>query len=404
MNYVTLTVLDHRNHECIGIHFSNIGELNNVIKKLPHIKWSRTHTCWYVPLSKENYTAIVTALHGIAEINNKALYVHLSAKKKDLQYQLKIAVPKKKPAHANIPLPFATIESRHEKITGIQPVNAHVLPALEQQLLLKAYSGSTIKTYTGEMSRLLQLLQHKAADHLTAVDIKRYLLYCYQKLQLSENTLHSRMNALKFYYEQVLGNEKIFWEIPRPKKPIQLPHFFNQDEIAQIIKHTANIKHKTMLMLAYSTGMRVSEVTRLKVMHIDSKRMQITVQLAKGKKDRIVILSPILLVMLREYFIACKPKVTGYLFSGQNPDLPYSTRSLQLILQAAKKRAGILKPGSVHALRHSFATHLLDKGTDVTMIMKLLGHNDIKTTLRYLHVTNRDVLHIISPLDGLNLG
>ncbi|MEI8059750.1 MAG: phage integrase N-terminal SAM-like domain-containing protein, partial [Ferruginibacter sp.] len=270
MNYVTLTVLDHRNHECIGIHFSNIGELNNVIKKLPHIKWSRTHTCWYVPLSKENYTAIVTALHGIAEINNKALYVHLSAKKKDLQYQLKIAVPKKKPAHANIPLPFATIESRHEKITGIQPVNAHVLPALEQQLLLKAYSGSTIKTYTGEMSRLLQLLQHKAADHLTAVDIKRYLLYCYQKLQLSENTLHSRMNALKFYYEQVLGNEKIFWEIPRPKKPIQLPHFFNQDEIAQIIKHTANIKHKTMLMLAYSTGMRVSEVTRLKVMHIDS--------------------------------------------------------------------------------------------------------------------------------------
>jgi site-specific recombinase XerD len=211
------------------------------------------------------------------------------------------------------------------------------------------------------------------------------------------------MNALKFYYEQVLGNEKIFWEIPRPKKQIQNPHFFNQDEITQIIKHTANIKHKTMLMLAYSTGMRVSEVTRLKVWQIDSKRMQIIVQQAKGKKDRITTLSPVLLVMLREYCKVCKPKADSYLFSGQTPNEPYSTRSLQLILQGAKKRAGIVKPGSVHALRHSFATHLLDKGTDVTMIMKLLGHNDIKTTLRYLHVTNRDVLQIISPLDNLDL-
>jgi len=107
--------------------------------------------------------------------------------------------------------------------------------------------------------------------------------------------------------------------------------------------------------------------------------------------------------MLRAYFTAYKPDKKGYLFYGQQPGEPYSTRSLQLIMQAAKQRAGILKPGSMHALRHSFATHLLDKGTDVTMIMKLLGHNDIKTTLRYLHVTNRDVLNIVSPLDQLNL-
>jgi integrase/recombinase XerD len=201
----------------------------------------------------------------------------------------------------------------------------------------------------------------------------------------------------------VLGREKFFWEIPRPKKQIQNPNFFNQDEITQILKQTNNIKHKTMLMLAYSTGMRISEVINLKVWQIDSKRMQIKIEQAKGKKDRMTPLSPVLLVMLREYFIAYKPLKTGYLFFGQLPTEPYSTRSLQLVLQAAKQRAGILKPGSVHALRHSFATHLLDKGTDVTMIMKLLGHNDIKTTLRYLHVTNRDVLQIISPLDQLDL-
>jgi integrase/recombinase XerD len=158
-----------------------------------------------------------------------------------------------------------------------------------------------------------------------------------------------------------------------------------------------------MLMLAYSSGLRVSEVVAIKTPNIDSKRMCIFIENAKGKKDRMVTLSPVLLIMLREFWNSYKPLNKGYLFSGQNVGEPYSTRSLQLVLNAAKQKAGILKPGSVHALRHSFATHLLDKGTDVTMIMKLLGHNDIKTTLRYLHVTNRDMLQVVSPLDNLNL-
>lgn len=398
MNLVTLTALVHRQQECIGISFSNLDGLNAVIRKLPKIRWSRTHTCWYVPLSKENYGVITKALQGLAHINNRALYVYLQNKKKaSLQPAEVKALYDFKALKKNVPAPAKTMEP-------VYAVNEHVLPGLVQMLRLKAYSNSTITIYTGEMRRFLALLKNKAADTLTAADIKRYLLYCYEKLQLSENTLHSRMNALKFYYEQVLGNEKIFWEIPRPKKQLQNPHFFNQDEITRILKQTSNVKHKTMLMLAYSTGMRVSEVVRLKVWQIDSKRMQIIVQQAKGKKDRITKLSPVLLVMLREYFTQYKPKSDGYLFCGQTPNEPYSTRTLQLVLQEAKKRAGILKPGSVHALRHSFATHLLDKGTDVMMIMKLLGHNDIKTTMRYLHVTNRDVLQIISPLDQLDLG
>ena len=158
-----------------------------------------------------------------------------------------------------------------------------------------------------------------------------------------------------------------------------------------------------MLMLAYSGGLRVSEVVTLKTINIDSKRMTILLERAKGKKDRVVTLSPVLLVMLWEYWNIYKPPSRGYLFPGQAANEPYSTRSLQLVLQAAKERAGILRQGSIHALRHSFATHLLDKGTDITMIMKLLGHNDLKTTLRYLHVTNRDILQIVSPLDSLSL-
>lgn len=285
----------------------------------------------------------------------------------------------------------------------ISQVNAHVIQAMEQELKLRAYSASTIKTYVNELSQLLQTIGNVAADQLTTGDLRRYMIYCYEKLKLSENTLHSRINSIKFYYEQVLKRDKFFWDIPRPKKQLQLPRFFNQDEISGIIRASGNIKHKTMLMLAYASGLRVSEVVAIRTRDIDSHRMSILVRQAKGKKDRIVALSPVLLVMLREYWKQVKPLKDGYLFPGQNKGEPYSSRSLQQVLADAKKKAGILKPGSIHALRHSFATHLLDKGTDVTMIMKLLGHNDLKTTLRYLHVTNRDILQVISPLDDLKL-
>jgi site-specific recombinase XerD len=285
----------------------------------------------------------------------------------------------------------------------IDVVNAHVLPAMEERLKLKAYSRSTIKTYLNEMAQLLQTLKQIPADGLTADHLKRYLVYCYEILLLKENTLHSRINAMKFYYEQVLGREKFFWKIPRPKKQQLLPRFFNQDEIVSIIKATDNLKHKVMLMLGYSSGLRVSEIVAMKTRHIDESRMSILVEQAKGKKDRLVNLSPVLLVMLREYRNKYQPDANGYLFPGQNKGEPYSKRSMQLVLAAAKEKAGVIKQGGVHALRHSFATHLLDRGTDVTIIMKLMGHNDIKTTLRYLHVTNRDVLQVVSPLDSLKL-
>jgi site-specific recombinase XerD len=211
------------------------------------------------------------------------------------------------------------------------------------------------------------------------------------------------MNAIKFYFEQVLKKEKIFWEIPRPKKRQQLPNLFSQQEVAAIINSLENKKHRTMVMLAYGAGLRVSEVVALKTYHIDSKRMTIFIQAAKGKKDRIVGLSPVLLVMLREYAAAYRPKKNGYLFEGRINGTPYSARTLQEVLQAAKRKVGVMKPGSVHSLRHSFATHLIEKGTDVTMIQRLLGHNNIKTTLIYLHTSNKDLLKVISPLDDLDL-
>jgi site-specific recombinase XerD len=279
----------------------------------------------------------------------------------------------------------------------------HSLQQFIQQLQLKAYSASTIRTYRTEFLQLLKLLKSNPVNELTVGDIKRYMVYAMQQIGINEHTAHSRLNALKFYFEQVLGREKFFWEIPRPKKPLELPRIFNQDEIAAIINSIKNKKHKAMLMLAYSGGLRASEVVSIKTYDIDSKRMIIFIRQAKGKKDRVVSLSPVLLVMLREYALEYKPDKTGYLFEGITKGTHYSTRSLQEVLKAAKSKARIIKPGSVHSLRHSFVTHLIDKGTDVTMIQKLLGHNDLKTTLRYLHTSNKDLLKIISPLDDLKI-
>jgi site-specific recombinase XerD len=390
---VVLKPLIHKSHECIGLYYDNVSVINNIVKKLPGIKWSQTNKCWYLPLNEKIYKQICEVLKEKTEINNTALKQYLDKRK-----LVKASLPPKETEKIIRPVPVAKNTAFKLSKENLEALNRFIA-----QLTLKAYGASTIRTYRNEFMQLLQLLKKKSVYELTPDDLRRYMVYCFEKLKLTENTLHSRINALKFYFEQVLGREKFFWELPRPKKQFQLPRFFNQDEITAIIKAAGNIKHRTMLMLAYSSGLRVSEVVSIKTIDIDSKRMCILIRQAKGKKDRMVTLSPVLLIMLREYWKTHKPLKEGYLFQGQYKDEPYSSRSLQLVLAAAKTKAGVLKPGSIHALRHSFATHLLDKGTDVTMIMKLLGHNDIKTTLRYLHVSNRDMLQIISPLDDLKL-
>lgn len=390
---IIITVFEHRQQQRIGIHFNYNSALQQVIKTIDQVRWSRTHKCWHLPLNKTCYQTLVKSTEMLATIDDSALRAYLSSPKPTTVAT--VGRQKKKES--------AKLTQVSEVPSRIFTANKHVLPAMKQTLILKAYSSSTIRTYMNEMSAFLHTLKNTPADGLEPGRVKDYLQYCFEKLKLSENTLHSRTNALKFYYEQVLRKERFFWEIPRPKKPLQLPHFFNQAEITAIIKAAGNIKHKTMLMLAYASGLRVSEVVQLRTSDIDSKRMCIYIRQAKGKKDRIVQLSPVLLIVLREYWQKLRPSNNGYLFAGQAPNESYSSRSLQLVLAAAKKKAGILKPGSIHALRHSFATHLLDRGTDVTLIMKLLGHNDIKTTLRYLHTSNRDMLGIISPLDDLKL-
>jgi integrase/recombinase XerD len=283
----------------------------------------------------------------------------------------------------------------------IHSVNAHVIIEMRQHLKLKAYSASTIKTYLNEMNQLLQQLGSIPADELKPAHLKRYLVYCFEKLGLKENTLHSRINALKFYYEQVLHRERFFWEIPRPKRPLLLPRLLNETELTKLFNALNNKKHKAMLCTAYSAGLRVSEIVNLKLSDIDSRRMQIFVHQAKGKKDRYVNLSPVLLVILRSYIKQARPRPKEFLFESEQTKMAYPTRTVQQIFSNAKQKAGIRKEVGVHSLRHSFATHLLDKGTDIRYIKELLGHFNIKTTERYLHVSKKQLVNITSPFDDL---
>jgi site-specific recombinase XerD len=253
----------------------------------------------------------------------------------------------------------------------------------------------------GEMTQLLLTLKKFPADELTPEHLKRYLVYCFEKLRLTENGLHSRINAMKFYYEQVLGREKFFWDIPRPKKPLLLPRILSEEELGRLFKALSNLKHKAMLFTVYSGGLRVSELAALKIKDIDSGRMQIFIEKAKGKKDRYVNLSPILLDILRSYLKKYKPKPVQFLFESEQTGTAYPIRTIQKIFEDAKLKAGISKRMGIHSLRHSFATHLLEKGTDIRYIKDILGHFDIRTTERYLHVSKKDLVNIASPLDDL---
>jgi integrase/recombinase XerD len=283
-------------------------------------------------------------------------------------------------------------------LSNVNPINQPALKRYVETLQLKGYSRNTINTYRKEFSLLLNVLGCRLVDDLDTERLRGYFLYCTNELKLSENSLHSRINAVKFYFEQVLKRDKFFFEIPRPKKPSILPKVISPQDVKKLFEATTNLKHNTMVKLCYGMGLRVSEIVNLKITDIDSKSMQVFIERAKGKKDRYVNLPLSILTQLREYFKEYKPN--KYLFEGQYGGR-YSIRSAQQVFKDSLKKAKINKKVSIHGLRHSFATHLLENGTDITFIQQLLGHNDLKTTLRYTHVSEKSLKNIKSPLDSI---
>ncbi|MCW3093933.1 MAG: tyrosine-type recombinase/integrase [Ferruginibacter sp.] len=389
--------LVHRGKENIALDFEPEKTFVLFLRKLIALSWSKQNRCWYCLCNRNNFEQIKKA----ALQNNYSIDYHLL--KFGLEAKLPGPVRKSDLVEPSFEATLVANTSQSNSAARMCQINAVELENFVRHLVLKSYSPSTIRTYTNELLQFLVILKEVPAHTLDSDRMKNYLQYCHQILHLSDATLHSRINALKFYYEQVLGKEKFFWDVPRPKKPLQLPKVLGEREIGRMFNSISNIKHKAILFTAYSAGLRVSEVINLKLKDVDSDRMQLFIEKAKGKKDRYVGLSILLLDVLRAYIKKAIPKPKIYVFENpMNPGQQYSIRSAQKIFEKAKDRAFVNKDIGIHSLRHSFATHLLEKGIDIKYIKELLGHFNIKTTERYLHVRKETLVNIPNLLDELN--
>lgn len=361
--YVRASLFDYKGRPMIRLEFKYDAEIIAEIKKIRGRIYSATFKCWYIPDTSDNRRQ-----YGLGAFEQR----------------LDVA--------CDGPGEFS-----------YQSVCESLLERMREKIILRALSQHTLKNYMNHIKLYLAEVGKTANPvDMTKVEIEHYLLKRFEQHPTSESERNCHINSIKFLYEQVLGRERMLFYLTRPEKPQQLPKVLGEHELERLFRAVLNLKHKAILLTAFSCGLRVSEVTRLRVRDIDMERLQVFIERSKGKKDRYVMLSPVLKDVLIKYISIYHRGPQDYLFEGQEPGKPYSTRSAQTVFNRAVKAAGIHKDITFHALRHSFATHLLEKGVDIKYIKDLLGHFDIKTTERYLHVAREKLVVIQSPLDYLD--
>ena len=274
-------------------------------------------------------------------------------------------------------------------------ISQTLLNRYERDLALKGFSPRTRSTY---YRNLIYFFNHTADDpnRITGEIIKDYLYYLIKDKKLSPSSLRQARSAITYFFKQTMNRPIEVENIPYQIKQRRLPTVFSVDEVAGIINSTQNLKHKTMLMLAYSSGLRLGEMVELKATDIRRDIMRLNVRQAKGHKDRYTILSKTCLTQLEKYWKSYKPE--NRLFNGNKRGTQISTRAVQHAFEKAKKSAGINKPGGIHTFRHSFATHFLEAGGGLFQLQKFLGHKHLSTTLIYAHISEERII-ARSPLD-----
>lgn len=275
-----------------------------------------------------------------------------------------------------------------------------VLASFEHYMRQRRYSENTIKSYKEALRVFMNFIREKPLEEITHHDLELFNQEYIIRKRFSSSYQNQVINALKLYFRRFHNAHFDLSMIERPKEGFRLPVVLSLEEVERILNGTKNLKHRAMLSVIYSAGLRMGELIDLKISDIDSKRMVIHIKKAKGKKDRIVPLSESTLELLRSYFMEYRPK--EYLFNGDG-SLQYSRTSLQIIFRQAVKRAGIKKACTLHTLRHSFATHLLEAGVNLRFIQEFLGHNSPKTTMIYTHVSSENARKIASPIEQIKL-
>ncbi|MFA5476735.1 MAG: site-specific tyrosine recombinase/integron integrase [Bacteroidales bacterium] len=281
----------------------------------------------------------------------------------------------------------------------LSPETESKIEEFSKWMIHKRYSQATIKTYIGTLKNFLLFTAKKPVSEITNQDVVNYVNDVIIRNNLSFAYQNQTVNAVKLFFREVMHAKIETEKIERPRPEHKLPNVLSKAEVKAILEAPGNIKHEAMLSLIYACGLRRSELLNLKPDHIDSKRHLLIIKNAKGRKDRIAPIPEKLIVLLRDYYKKFKPQL--WLFEGQKKGEQYSATSLQQVLKGSLKKCGINKPVTLHWLRHSYATHLLESGTDLRYIQELLGHKSSKTTEIYTHVTDKSLQKIKSPFDDL---
>lgn len=369
---LTLRHLYLNNQKQIGIQFYTNKVIQALIKELNEPKWSEKHQQVYILNTPDNLNTLFRIFKGVAWLDCKYFF-------------------KDKPVNIQELGNGDVSWVKERKLTSGYKTVPH---AYLEKLKLKKYANNTIKSYVTGFEKFLNHFPKTDINNLNEQNIRQYISYLIDQKR-SDSFINQSINAIKFYFEVVMSMPNRFYEIERPRKRLLLPKVLSKKEVLMIIENTTNIKHSCIVGLLYSAGLRRSELLNLKLTDIDSKRMIIYVRNAKGNKDRQTLLSQKLLLELRTYFKEWKPK--EYLFEGQKGG-QYSGTSINKIIHRACDKAKV-KRISAHTLRHSFATHLLENGTDLRYIQTLLGHSSSKTTEIYTHVATNVLRGIKNPLD-----
>lgn len=373
MKTITVKRLVHRGEKCLALFFPKDDELQSLVRTIPSARWTMTHKCWLINDNKAGFDALFSAFKGTAWVDITEL------RKTETPKAVALAA---KPGVAS------------QKITRKKGV---IPEAYATRLKTMRYSESTQKSYLSLFADFCGSFD-KSPEDITEEEIRNYLLRKVDKEKISYSLQNQIINAIKFYYEKVLGLQKKEYWIDRPRKENKLPKVISEQDVLRLIAASGNLKHKCIIALLYSTGLRRSELLNLRLQDIDLDRNQVFVRGGKGKKDRTTLLGLSMKSALVQYVQEFKPNY--WVFEG--PDRSqYSGTSIRQVIRNAQQKAGIKKAVTPHILRHSFATHLMEHGTDTRFIQKLLGHNSLETTAIYAHVSNKSLAKIKSPLDQI---
>ena len=369
----------------------NDKSANPLIEQVPGRRWSYSRRCWVVPNTRESVVKI-GQLFGKEHCQFSREIIRLYKPKATVEeINRYLNPPHQQPGQK---------QSWKYKPKNVEADNHPTIQEVVRELQIRNYSYKTIKNYKSALISLIHFVKDKPLATLPLEELKSYLHFLAEKRKKSYSTINIVLNTYKFYREQVLGEPKLsYFKFSYAKVPDQLPKVFSKTEVKAIFAHTTGLKYQMAFRLIYAAGLRVGELCQLKCSNIDFERKTIRIEQGKGKKDRIVMLSEKLIPEIKDYLQKKQPKT--YFIENAETHEPLSTSTLQIVFAEAAAKAGITKRAGIHTLRHSFATHLLEAGTDIRYIQALLGHTDIRTTQRYTHVSSEAIGQIRSPLDDL---